>query len=287
MKNLIWHSRFWSLCFVLLSVFGVSLGFAKAQDIHIISREDGSGTRSAFVELFGIYQTIKDKKIDNISKKAEITNSTAVMLVSVTTDEDAIGYVSLGSLNSSVKALKINDVEPSIEQVKNKQYILSRPFNVVTNKYNPLAQDFLQFALSQDAQDIVVKAGYIPMGEKSFTPANPSGKLVIAGSSSITPLMEKLKGVYLAQNKNAKIEIQQSDSSTGISATLQGIADIGMVSRELKESERAKNLTTQVLALDGLAVIVNPKNPIQSLRKEQIKAIFEGNTAQWNEVINQ
>ncbi len=165
MKNLIWHSRFWSLCFVLLSVFGVSLGFAKAQDIHIISREDGSGTRSAFVELFGIYQTIKDKKIDNISKKAEITNSTAVMLVSVTTDEDAIGYVSLGSLNSSVKALKINDVEPSIEQVKNKQYILSRPFNVVTNKYNPLAQDFLQFALSQEAQDIVVKAGYIPMGE--------------------------------------------------------------------------------------------------------------------------
>lgn len=270
--------------FIVLSIFIVFLGTLRAESIHIISREDGSGTRSAFVELFEVHTFIKDKKVDNISQKAEITNSTAVMLVSIANDKNAIGYISLGSLNSSVKALQINGISPSIEHIKSKKYIISRPFNVVTYKDNPLARDFLNFATSKNAQEIITKAGYIPLSAKSFTSSNPSGKIVIAGSSSITPLMEKLKEAYLKENAGAKIEIAQSDSSTGISATLQGIADIGMVSRELKESENNKGLKSQILALDGLVVIVNPKNPIQSLTKAQVKAIFEGSLTKWSDV---
>lgn len=276
-------SKIRALCFVALATLGLSASSVNADDnIHPISREDGSGTRGAFVELFEVFQKVKDKKVDSISKKAEITNSTAVMLTTVAKDENAIGYVSLGSLNKSVKAVKINGVEANAANVKSKKYSISRPFNVVTLKDNELAQDFLQFALSKEAQDIVTKAGYIPLDAKSFKPKNPAGKIVIAGSSSVTPLMEKLKEAYLKQNKKAKIEIQQSDSTTGVNATIQGIANIGMVSRELKESELSKGLKAQVIAIDGLAVIVNPKNSLDSLSSEQVKAIFEGKTTQWS-----
>ena len=272
-------SKFLALGFVALAGLGMGVSSVSADDnIHPISREDGSGTRGAFVELFEVFNKVKDKKVDAISKKAEITNSTAVMLTTVSKDENAIGYVSLGSLNKSVKAVQINGVEANAANVKSKKYPVSRPFNVVTLKDNALADDFLGFATSKEAQDIVTKAGYIPTDAKSFKPKNPEGKIVIAGSSSVTPLMEKLKEAYLKQNKKAKIEIQQSDSTTGVNATVQGIADIGMVSRELKESELSKGLKAKVLAIDGLAVIVNPKNALSSLKPEQVKAIFEGKT---------
>ncbi len=285
MKTTSLTGRIWALCFVALAIVGVSVGSVRADDnIHPISREDGSGTRGAFVELFEVFNKVKDKKVDAISKKAEITNSTAVMLTTVSKDESAIGYVSLGSLNKSVKAVKINGVEANAANVKSKKYPVSRPFNVVTLKSNALADDFLSFATSKEAQDIVTKAGYIPTDAKSFKPKNPEGKIVIAGSSSVTPLMEKLKEAYLKQNKKAKIEIQQSDSTTGVNATVEGIADIGMVSRELKESELSKGLNAKVLAIDGLAVIVNPKNALSSLKPEQVKAIFEGKTTKWSEV---
>ncbi|BDB64216.1 phosphate ABC transporter substrate-binding protein [Helicobacter magdeburgensis] len=278
-------SKFLALGFVALAGLGMGVSSVSADDnIHPISREDGSGTRGAFVELFEVFNKVKDKKVDAISKKAEITNSTAVMLTTVSKDENAIGYVSLGSLNKSVKAVQINGVEANAANVKSKKYPVSRPFNVVTLKDNALADDFLGFATSKEAQDIVTKAGYIPTDAKSFKPKNPEGKLVIAGSSSVTPLMEKLKEAYLKQNKKAKIEIQQSDSTTGVNATVQGIADIGMVSRELKESELSKGLKAKVLAIDGLAVIVNPKNALSSLKPEQVKAIFEGKTTKWSEV---
>lgn len=278
-------SKFLALGFVALAGLGMGVSSVSADDnIHPISREDGSGTRGAFVELFEVFNKVKDKKVDAISKKAEITNSTAVMLTTVSKDENAIGYVSLGSLNKSVKAVQINGVEANAANVKSKKYPVSRPFNVVTLKDNALADDFLGFATSKEAQDIVTKAGYIPTDAKSFKPKNPEGKLVIAGSSSVTPLMEKLKEAYLKQNKKAKIEIQQSDSTTGVNATVQGIADIGMVSRELKESELSKGLKAKVLAIDGLAVIVNPKNALGSLKPEQVKAIFEGKTTKWSEV---
>ena len=274
-----------ALGFVALAGLGMGVSSVSADDnIHPISREDGSGTRGAFVELFEVFNKVKDKKVDAISKKAEITNSTAVMLTTVSKDENAIGYVSLGSLNKSVKAVQINGVEANAANVKSKKYPVSRPFNVVTLKDNALADDFLGFATSKEAQDIVTKAGYIPTDAKSFKPKNPEGKIVIAGSSSVTPLMEKLKEAYLKQNKKAKIEIQQSDSTTGVNATVQGIADIGMVSRELKESELSKGLKAKVLAIDGLAVIVNPKNALSSLKPEQVKAIFEGKTTKWSEV---
>lgn len=278
-------SKFLALGFVALAGLGMGVSSVSADDnIHPISREDGSGTRGAFVELFEVFNKVKDKKVDAISKKAEITNSTAVMLTTVSKDENAIGYVSLGSLNKSVKAVQINGVEANAANVKSKKYPVSRPFNVVTLKDNVLADDFLGFATSKEAQDIVTKAGYIPTDAKSFKPKNPEGKIVIAGSSSVTPLMEKLKEAYLKQNKKAKIEIQQSDSTTGVNATVQGIADIGMVSRELKESELTKGLRAKVLAIDGLAVIVNPKNALSSLKPEQVKAIFEGKTTKWSEV---
>lgn len=278
-------SKFLALGFVALAGLGMGVSSVSADDnIHPISREDGSGTRGAFVELFEVFNKVKDKKVDAISKKAEITNSTAVMLTTVSKDENAIGYVSLGSLNKSVKAVQINGVEANAANVKSKKYPVSRPFNVVTLKDNVLADDFLGFATSKEAQDIVTKAGYIPTDAKSFKPKNPEGKIVIAGSSSVTPLMEKLKEAYLKQNKKAKIEIQQSDSTTGVNATVQGIADIGMVSRELKESELSKGLKAKVLAIDGLAVIVNPKNALSSLKPEQVKAIFEGKTTKWSEV---
>ena len=278
-------SKILALGFVALAGLGMGVSSVSADDnIHPISREDGSGTRGAFVELFEVFNKVKDKKVDAISKKAEITNSTAVMLTTVSKDENAIGYVSLGSLNKSVKAVQINGVEANAANVKSKKYPVSRPFNVITLKDNALADDFLGFATSKEAQDIVTKAGYIPTDAKSFKPKNPEGKLVIAGSSSVTPLMEKLKEAYLKQNKKAKIEIQQSDSTTGVNATVQGIADIGMVSRELKESELSKGLKAKVLAIDGLAVIVNPKNALSSLKPEQVKAIFEGKTTKWSEV---
>lgn len=278
-------NKFLALGFVALAGLGMGVSSVSADDnIHPISREDGSGTRGAFVELFEVFNKVKDKKVDAISKKAEITNSTAVMLTTVSKDENAIGYVSLGSLNKSVKAVQINGVEANAANVKSKKYPVSRPFNVVTLKDNALADDFLGFVTSKEAQDIVTKAGYIPTDAKSFKPKNPEGKIVIAGSSSVTPLMEKLKEAYLKQNKKAKIEIQQSDSTTGVNATVEGIADIGMVSRELKESELSKGLKVKVLAIDGLAVIVNPKNALSSLKPEQVKAIFEGKTTKWSEV---
>ena len=264
---------------MVFSVFNV-----QADTIHLISREEGSGTRGAFVEIFGIHKEIKGKKIDNISPKAEITNSTAVMLNSVAQDENAIGYVSLGSLSNSVKALKIEGVEASVENVKEKKYFVSRPFNVVIKKENPLTVDFLSFVTSKEAEAIVVKAGYISLSENRYAAQKPEGKLVIAGSSSVTPLMEKLKEAYVILNPKAKIEIQQSDSTTGVAATLQDIADIGMVSREVRPSELEKGLKPFVIAIDGLALIVHPNNKIESLNRAQVKEIFEGNLKKWSAI---
>lgn len=267
--------------FVLaFSVLSVTL--ASAAPISLVSREEGSGTRGAFVEIFDLLQKQGDKKIDMTSPRAEITNSTAVMLTTIARNKNAIGYVSLGALNNSVKALNINGVAPSVENIKNKKYTISRPFLVITAKSNPLADDFLGFIGSDKVQEVITKSGYIPLDAKAYTPKNPEGKIVIAGSSSVTPLMEKLKELYIAQNPKATIEVQQSDSTTGVNATVQGIAHIGMVSRELKDSELAKGVKPRVLALDGLAVIVNPKNSLDNLSKDQVKAIFSGSVKDWD-----
>lgn len=259
-------------------------GVVIAADIYPITRESGSGTRSAFVDIFDVKKQVGKKSVDDISKKAEVTNSTGVLLTSVANSKDSIGYISLGSLNKTIKALKIDGVAPSVANINNKTYSIYRPFNIVSKNTSDVLEDFLAYVESTDSKSVIEKAGYIAMGKNKFSTKSPSGKLVIAGSSSIAPLMEKLKESYALINPNAKIEIQQSDSTTGVNSTLQGIADVGMVSRELKDSEIKKGLKVQVLALDGLAIIVHKDNKIDNLSKESVKKIFNGEITKWEEV---
>lgn len=270
------------LQFVMASLM-LSLSCAFAESIYPISREMGSGTRGAFVDIFDVKQET-GKKIDATSKKAEVTNSTGVMITTVANSKNAIGYISLGALNDEVKALKIDGVAPSVANINSKKYTIFRPFNVVTKTKTPLAEDFLSYAGSQNALAIIEKAGYIAVSKNAFSSKKPKGKLVIAGSSSVTPLMEKLKEAYEKINPNANLEILQSDSTTGVTSTIEGIADIGMVSREVKQSELKKGLKAQILALDGLAVIVHKSNKLDSISKENVKKIFMGEVTDWDEV---
>lgn len=270
------------LQFVMASLM-LSFSCAFAESIYPISREMGSGTRGAFVDIFDVKQET-GKKIDATSKKAEVTNSTGVMITTVANSKNAIGYISLGALNDEVKALKIDGVAPSVANINNKSYTIFRPFNVVTKTKTPLAEDFLNYASSQNALAIIEKAGYIAVSKNAFSSKKPKGKLVIAGSSSVTPLMEKLKEAYEKINPNANLEILQSDSTTGVTSTSEGIADIGMVSREVKQSELKKGLKAQVLALDGLAVIVHKSNKLDDISKESVKKIFMGEVTDWDEV---
>ncbi|MBR2158358.1 MAG: substrate-binding domain-containing protein [Campylobacter sp.] len=255
-----------------------------AENIYPISREMGSGTRGAFVDIFDVKKQIGNKKIDATSKKAEVTNSTGVMITTVANSKNAIGYISLGSLNDTVKAVKIDGVTPSVENVNNKSYTVFRPFNLAVSSNNELVNDFLAYIGSNLSKNIIQKAGYIAIYDNEFSSAKPSGKIVVAGSSSITPLMEKLKEGYKLVNPNATIEIQQSDSTTGINSAIEKIADIAMVSREFKDNELKSGLKTQILALDGLVVIVNKENSINSLSKESVKKIFAGEITDWNRV---
>lgn len=255
-----------------------------AENIYPISREMGSGTRGAFVDIFDVKKQIGNKKIDATSKKAEVTNSTGVMITTVANSKNAIGYISLGSLNDTVKAVKIDGVTPSVENVNNKSYTVFRPFNLAVSSNNELVNDFLAYIGSNLSKNIIQKAGYIAIYDNEFSSAKPSGKIVVAGSSSITPLMEKLKEGYKLVNPNATIEIQQSDSTTGINSAIEKIANIAMVSREFKDNELKSGLKTQILALDGLAVIVNKENSINSLSKESVKKIFAGEITDWNRV---
>lgn len=267
----------------LFVLFGLN-SYLLAENIYPISREMGSGTRGAFVDIFDVKEQVGKKKIDATSKKAEVTNSTGVMITTVANSKNAIGYISLGSLNNSVKAVKIDGVAPSVENINNKTYTVFRPFNLAISSDNELVNDFLGYTSSNQAKSIIQKAGYIALYDNEFSSKKPSGKIVVAGSSSITPLMEKLKESYKSLNPNATIEIQQSDSTTGINSAIEKIADIAMVSREFKDSELKNGLKTQVLALDGLAVIVNKSNPIDSLSKDSVKKIFTGDITTWEKV---
>lgn len=260
---------------------------SKSQTITVVSREDGSGTRGAFIELFGIEQKdTNGKKVDNTTDDATITNSTEVMMTTVAGDEAAIGYTSLGALNSSIKALKVDGAEATAANVKSGTYKISRPFNIATKgTVSEVTQDFINYILSEDGQKIVESNGYISQGNSGkFTSNGASGKIVVAGSSSVTPVMEKLLEAYQKVNTGAKIELQESDSTTGMTAAIDGTCDIGMASRELKDSEKSAGLTNQVIALDGIAVIVNNKNSASNITSEQVKAIFTGETTDWSNV---
>lgn len=261
--------------------------FDTSKDIAVISREDGSGTRGAFVELFGVEEKDADgNKVDRTSDEADITNSTSVMMTSVAGNPYSIGYISLGSLNETVKAVKIDGAEATVENVKSGAYGISRPFNIATKaEVSEVAQDFIDFIMSSDGQKVVEEAGCIPQETSgAYAGSKPSGKIVVAGSSSVTPVMQKLKEAYLAVNPNAEIEIQESDSTTGMNSAIDGVCDIGMASRELKDTEIEKGLTPTVIATDGIAVIVNNENPIEDLTKDQVKSIYIGETISWSEV---
>lgn len=267
---------------------GSESGFDTSREISVISREDGSGTRGAFIELFGIEQKDADgNKVDYTTDEAMITNSTSVMMTSVAGDEYAIGYISLGSLNDTVKALKIDGAEATADNIKNDTYKIARPFNIATKaEVNEVAKDFISFILSSEGQKVVEDSGYISTGEAAaFSGTNPKGKIVVAGSSSVTPVMEKLKEAYLAVNPNAEVEIQESDSTTGMTSAMEGICDIGMASRDLKDSEIEGGLVPTVIAMDGIAVVVNNESAVDELSSDDIKAIYTGEAIEWSDVI--
>ena len=259
---------------------------AASGTIDVISREDGSGTRGAFIELFGIEEKQGDEKVDMTTEDASITNSTSVMMTTVAGDENAIGYISLGSLNDTVKAVKIDGAEASAENVANDTYKVSRPFNIITtDKLSDAAQDFENYIMSADGQQIVEDNGYIKVADdaKAYEQSDAEGKVVVAGSSSVSPVMEKLAEAYMALNSNVNIEIQTTDSSSGMTAAMDGTCDIGMASRALKDEETASLTGTQI-ALDGIAVIVNNENPVENLTSEQVQSIYTGATTAWADV---
>ena len=259
----------------------------ETSDVTIVSREDGSGTRGAFIELFGIEEKQDDgTKVDMTTTDAQITNNTSVMLTTVADNEYAIGYVSLGSLNDSVKALKIDGAEATAENIENGSYKVSRPFNIAVKKdlNNKVAKDFMSFIMSTEGQKVVADEKYIAVADvKDYAGTKPSGSCVVGGSSSVSPLMEKLIEAYKAVNPNASIELQTSDSTTGMTSTIEGSYAIGMASRELKEEEAAE-LEPTVIATDGIAVVVNNANPLDELSADQVKDIYVGNVSTWDEI---
>ena len=232
---------------------------SASQTISVVSREDGSGTRGAFIELTGIQEKDADgNKVDNTTSDANIAKSTETMMTTVSGDEYAIGYSSLGALNDSVKALKVDGVEATADNIKSDTYTISKPFNIATKgDVSKVAQDFINYIMSPDGQKVVEGNGYIAIDDqKEFTSNNAKGKIVVAGSSSVTPVMEKLSEAYQKINSGAQIEVQESDSTTGMTSTAEGTCDIGMASRELEDSGKDAGLTSTAIAMDGIAVIV-------------------------------
>lgn len=255
-------------------------GFDKDGAITVISREKGSGTRSAFIELFGVEVDKEDKTVET----ADITDKTNVMMTSVSQNANAIGYISLGSLNDSVKALKIDGAAATVENIENGSYKISRPFNIATkSEPSEAAADFIAFILSDEGQKVVKDNGYIPVKTNgAYNGSKPSGKISIGGSSSVTPVMEKLKEAYNAVNPNVTIEINMTDSSSGMTSVAEGVCDIGMASRAVKQSELDKGLVPTTIATDGIAVIVNLENTFDALTADQVRRIYIGELTTWS-----
>ena len=273
---------------VMALMMGVSAAAAEVSgEITVVSREEGSGTRGAFIELTGVEEKNADGvKVDNTTVEAVVTNSTNVMMTTVAGDESAIGYISLGSLNDTVKALQIDGVDATVENIKNGAYTLARPFNIATKEgLSEVAQDFVNYIMSAEGQQVIADNKYIPLDDApAYEGKQVSGKIVVAGSSSVTPVMQKLAEAYQVVNPNAEIEVQQSDSTTGMQSAIDGICDIGMASRDLKDSEKEAGLNGQAIAMDGIAVIVNQNNDLTTLTLAQVKSIFTGEVTEWENV---
>lgn len=268
---------------------GSSSDTAGADDaeITVVSREDGSGTRGAFVELFGVQdEDDKGEKTDMTTEDATITSSTEVVMTTVAGNKNAIGYCSLGSLNDTVKAVKIDGVETTVDNINNGKYAISRPFNIATNGTpSEVTQDFINYILSEDGQKIVEENGYIKASDAgAFKSNGAKGKIVVAGSSSVSPVMEKLMEAYKKVNTGADVELQESDSTTGMKNAIAKTCDIGMASRDLKDSETSAGLKATVIAKDGITVVVNKENSIDNLTKDQVNNIYRGKITTWGEV---
>lgn len=263
-----------------------STAFDTSKTIAVITREEGSGTRDAFTELTGVLVKDGDTKTDNTTSSAVTINSTEAVITNVKDNDAAIGYISLGSLNDTVKALKVGSVEATAENVKSGDYVISRPFNIAyKGELSEVAQDFVDYILSSDGQKVVADEGYVSVTENAaYSGKKPEGKISVAGSSSVSPVMEKLAEAYQKVNTNAKVEIQTSDSSAGMQAAMESTCDIGMASRELKDKE-ASSLTATTIAKDGIAIIVNKANSCEDLTVDQIKSIYTGETTVWSDVI--
>lgn len=273
---------------VMALMMGVSAAAAEVSgEITVVSREEGSGTRGAFIELTGVEEKNADGvKVDSTTEEAVVTNSTNVMMTTVAGDESAIGYISLGSLNDTVKALQIDGVDATVENIKNGTYTLARPFNIATKEgLSEAAQDFVNYIMSAEGQQVIADNKYIPLDDApAYEGKQVSGKIVVAGSSSVTPVMQKLAEAYQVVNPNAEIEVQQSDSTTGMQSAIDGICDIGMASRDLKDSEKEAGLNGQTIAMDGIAVIVNQNSDLTTLTLAQVKSIFTGEATEWEKV---
>jgi len=272
------------MCAVIAALTVAAAGCSADTDdkINVYSREDGSGTRGAFVEMFELED---ENGEDMTTVEAGITNNTAVMMTTVAGDTAAIGYISLGSLNDTVKAVKIDGVEATAENVANGTYKIARPFNIAVNgEAGAEAAEFIGFILSAEGKKIIEESGYIAVAEEGTFSGTVSGELRIEGSSSVTPVMEKLKEAYMLINPSLDIKIQETDSSAGVSAAVKGTCDIAMVSRELKDSEKAEGLVPTVIAMDGIAVIVNNENPCDTLTSEDVHSIFAGEITSWSDI---
>ena len=260
--------------------------FDASKTISVVTREEGSGTRDAFTELTGVLVKDGDNKTDNTTTSAVTINSTEAVITNVKDNEAAIGYISLGSLNDTVKALKIGGVEATADNVKSGDYAVSRPFNIAyKGELSDVAQDFVDYIMSSDGQKIVSDNGYVTVSENAaYSGKKPSGKISVAGSSSVSPVMEKLAEAYQKVNTNAKVEIQTSDSSAGMQSAMGGTCDIGMASRDLKDEEKSA-LKVETIAKDGIAVIVNNVNTCDDLTLDQVKSIYTGETTVWSDII--
>ena len=268
---------------VLALALTCAVAFAAEGTITVMSREDGSGTRGAFVELTGVEQD----DVDMTTVDAVITNSTAVMLTSVAGDPNAIGYVSMGSLNETVKAVSVDGNAATVEGIKDGSYTLARPFVVTTyGEVGEIAQDLLNYIMSAEGQAIINEEGYIAINDaaEAYTAAGVSGEITVGGSSSVTPVMEKLAEAYMALNPDVTVVVQQSDSTTGVTGTIEGTVDLGMASRALKAEEEEQGVVGTTIAMDGIAVIVNLENDTENLTTEQIMNIYTGATTDWSEL---
>jgi len=260
--------------------------FDASKTISVVTREEGSGTRDAFTELTGVLVKDGNNKTDNTTTSAVTINSTEAVITNVKDNDAAIGYISLGSLNDTVKALKIGGVEATADNVKSGDYAVSRPFNIAyKSELSDVAQDFVDYIMSSDGQKIVSDNGYVTVSENAeYSGKKPSGKISVAGSSSVSPVMEKLAEAYQKVNTNAKVEIQTSDSSAGMQSAMGGTCDIGMASRDLKDEEKSA-LKVETIAKDGIAVIVNNANTCDDLTLDQVKSIYTGETTVWSDII--